>query len=100
MSATKYAIGLDYGTNSVRALVVACADGREVGTCVFDYPSGDQGILLDPKDPHLARQNPADYVVGLEAMGLLIFALLYAPWPIARALGRRAARSDREATAT
>jgi L-ribulokinase len=34
---------------------------------VFDYPSGDQGILLDPRDPHLARQNPADYVVGLEA---------------------------------
>ncbi len=65
--ANAYALGIDYGTNSVRALVVDCADGREVGTCVFDYPSGDQGILLDPKDPHLARQNPADYVVGLEA---------------------------------
>src|SRR5512143_1402302 len=65
--ARTYALGIDYGTNSVRALVAACADGREVGTCVFDYPSGDQGILLDPKDPHLARQNPADYVVGLEA---------------------------------
>ena len=63
----KYAIGVDYGTNSVRALVVGCADGREVGTAVFDYPSGDHGILLDPKDPHLARQNPADYVAGLEA---------------------------------
>ena len=62
-----YTVGIDYGTNSVRALVVDCADGREVGTFVFDYPSGDQGILLDPKDPHLARQNPADYVVGLEA---------------------------------
>jgi len=65
--AKAYALGIDYGTNSVRALVVDCADGREVGTCVFDYPSGEQGILLDPKDPHLARQNPADYVVGLEA---------------------------------
>jgi L-ribulokinase len=65
--ANAYALGIDYGTNSVRALVVACADGREVGTCVFDYPSGDQGILLDPRDPHLARQNPADYVAGLEA---------------------------------
>ena len=65
--AKAYALGIDYGTNSVRALVVDCADGREVGTCVFDYPSGDQGILLDPKDPHLARQNPADYAVGLEA---------------------------------
>jgi L-ribulokinase len=32
---------------------------------VFDYPSGDQGVLLDPRQPHLARQNPADYVEGL-----------------------------------
>jgi L-ribulokinase len=61
-----YTIGIDYGTNSVRALVVDCTDGRELGTAVFDYPSGDHGILLDPKDPHLARQNPADYVLGLE----------------------------------
>ena len=62
-----YAIGLDYGTNSVRAVVVDCADGRSVGTHVFDYPSGEQGILLDARDPHLARQNPADYVEGLRA---------------------------------
>jgi L-ribulokinase len=59
-----YAIGLDYGTNSVRAVVVDCADGRTVGTHVFDYPSGEHGILLDAKDPHLARQNPADYLEG------------------------------------
>jgi len=60
-----YSIGLDYGTNSVRAVVVNCADGRTLGTHVYDYPSGEQGILLDPKDPHLARQNPADYVEGI-----------------------------------
>ena len=65
--AKSYTIGIDYGTNSVRALVVDCADGREIGTSVFAYPSGDQGVLLDPRDPHLARQNPADYVAGLEA---------------------------------
>jgi L-ribulokinase len=62
-----YTIGLDYGTNSVRAVVVDCADGRTVGTHVFDYPSGSQGILLDPRDPHLARQNPLDYVEGIRA---------------------------------
>jgi L-ribulokinase len=61
-----FTIGVDFGTNSVRALVVGCADGRELGTAVFDYPSGEQGILLDPRDPHLARQDPADYVLGLE----------------------------------
>jgi L-ribulokinase len=62
-----YSIGVDYGTNSLRAVVVDTADGRVVGTKVFDYPSGEQGVLLDPKQPHLARQNPADYVEGLRA---------------------------------
>jgi L-ribulokinase len=57
-----YTIGLDYGTNSARALVVDCKDGREIGTAVVDYPSGHQGILLDSTDHHLARQNPSDYL--------------------------------------
>ena len=61
-----FTVGLDFGTSSVRAVVVDCTDGRELGTSVFDYPSGEQGILLDPRDPHLARQSPADYVAGLE----------------------------------
>lgn len=67
MSQRAYTIGIDYGTNSVRAVVVDCTDGRAVGTQVFDYPSGDQGVLLDPKQPHLARQNPLDYIAGLRA---------------------------------
>ena len=62
-----YAIGVDYGTSSVRAVVTDCLDGRLVGTSVFAYPSGEHGILLDPRDPHLARQNPADYLEGLRA---------------------------------
>jgi L-ribulokinase len=62
----RFAIGLDYGTNSVRAIVVDLADGAEIAGAVHDYPSGDQGILLDAKDPNLARQNPADYVTGYE----------------------------------
>jgi L-ribulokinase len=61
-----YTIGIDYGTNSVRAIVVDVSDGKEIGSCVVDYPSGKQGILLDPKDHNLARQSPGDYVVGLE----------------------------------
>jgi len=64
--ARAFAIGVDFGTNSARALVVDCRDGAEAGTAVFDYPSGDHGILLDPREPHLARQDPADYVLGLE----------------------------------
>jgi L-ribulokinase len=60
----RYAIGVDYGTNSVRALLVDTADGGEVASCVYNYPSGEAGILLDSKDPNLARQNPADYIEG------------------------------------
>ena len=64
--AEKYSIGLDYGTNSVRAVIVRCSDGVALGEAVVDYPSGDQGILLDRDDHNLARQNPADYLYGLE----------------------------------
>ncbi len=64
---TKYAIGVDFGTNSARAVVVDCASGAQLGEHVFPYPSGHQGILLDEKNHHLARQHPADYVQGLEA---------------------------------
>lgn len=63
-SAKRFAIGVDFGTNSVRALVVDVADGSEVAAHVSEYPSGDAGVLLNPKDPNLARQNPADYIDG------------------------------------
>jgi L-ribulokinase len=65
MSGT-YAIGLDYGTNSVRALVVDVRTGEEVGTGVFEYPSGQKGILLSAREPELARQSPGDYLLGLQ----------------------------------
>lgn len=63
---SKYALGLDYGTNSVRCLVVRVADGAEVGTAVCPYEHGEAGILLDRREPELARQHPADYLSGLE----------------------------------
>ena len=61
-----FTLGIDYGTNSVRALVVRCADGKELGTSVVNYPGGRQGVLLDARDHHLARQHPGDYLFGLE----------------------------------
>ena len=63
---TSYTIGIDYGTNSVRALVVDARNGRELGSCVVSYPSGTEGVLLDSRDHHLARQHPGDYLFGLE----------------------------------
>jgi len=59
----QYTLGLDYGTNSVRALVVNTANGREVGTAVWEYEHGTHGVILS-RDPNLARQHPADYVKG------------------------------------
>ena len=61
-----FTIGIDYGTNSVRALIVRCSDGAEIASCVVDYPSGEQGVLLDPADHLLARQHPGDHLAGLE----------------------------------
>lgn len=63
-----YTIGLDYGTNSVRALIVDVANGNELGTAVHEYETGEAGIILDSADHNLARQNPADYLRGTEAV--------------------------------
>ena len=63
----KYTIGLDYGTNSCRALIVDIDDGTELASSVFLYPSGENGIILDSSDPNLARQNPKDYLDGITA---------------------------------
>ena len=64
----KYAIGLDYGTNSCRSLLIDLATGEELGSEVFAYPSGNLGILTDPADPNVARQNPQDYLDGCEVI--------------------------------
>lgn len=61
----KYTLGLDYGTNSVRTIIVNTANGREVAAAVWNYSHGSQGVLLS-RDPNLARQHPADYVTGAE----------------------------------
>jgi L-ribulokinase len=61
----KYTIGLDYGTNSVRALIVNVANGAEIASAVWDYAHGTHGVILS-RDPNLARQHPADYVKGAE----------------------------------
>lgn len=59
----KYTIGLDYGTNSVRCLIVDVKNGREVSTAVWGYAHGTQGVILS-RDPSLARQHPSDYIKG------------------------------------
>ena len=61
----RYTIGLDYGTNSVRALIVNVANGAEIAAAVWTYAHGTQGVVLS-RDPNLARQHPADYLTGAQ----------------------------------
>jgi L-ribulokinase len=61
----KYAIGLDYGTNSVRTLIVDAASGKEIASAVWGYEHGREGVILS-SDPNMARQHPSDYARGAE----------------------------------
>jgi L-ribulokinase len=61
----QYTIGLDYGTNSVRCLIVNVANGAEIAAAVWGYSHGTAGVILS-RDPNLARQHPADYLTGAE----------------------------------
>jgi L-ribulokinase len=61
----KYVIGLDYGTDSVRALVVNATSGAIVGTSVHEYIRWKQGKYCNPGISQY-RQHPLDYLEGLE----------------------------------
>lgn len=63
-----YTLGLDYGTSSVRGLLVDTADGREVAAAEFAYRRGTDGVLTDAGDTLLARQHPQDYLDGAVAV--------------------------------
>ncbi len=63
-----YAIGLDFGTNSCRSLIIDLTSGAELASHVYNYPSGESGVLVDGKDPNVARQDPQDYIDGLKVI--------------------------------
>ena len=60
----KYVIGLDYGTDSVRALIVNAENGAEISTAVHYYPRWKKGLYCDPSQSQY-RQHPLDYLEGL-----------------------------------
>jgi L-ribulokinase len=63
--AKKYVIGIDYGTDSVRTVVVDTDNGKTAGTSVFEYPRWKKGLYCDPSINQF-RQHPLDYIEGLE----------------------------------
>jgi L-ribulokinase len=58
-------IGIDYGTDSVRAIVADCATGQELGSAVHHYARWKRGEFCDPAANRF-RQHPLDYLEGLE----------------------------------
>jgi len=70
--ATRYTIGIDFGTESVRAVLVDVADGRMAGTATYTYPHGViDRALPDTEErlpPDWALQHPGDWVEALETL--------------------------------
>ena len=60
----KYVIGVDYGTDSVRSILVDAANGNEIAAAVFYYPRWKEGLYCDAALNQF-RQHPLDYVEGL-----------------------------------
>lgn len=65
MTANSFVIGIDYGTDSVRSVVVDAANGNEISSAVFYYPRWRDGLFCNPSKNQF-RQHPLDYVEGLE----------------------------------
>jgi L-ribulokinase len=70
MSSEKYVVGVDFGTESGRALVVRVSDGGELGSAVYTYADGviDEHLPGDttPLPPEWALQNPDDYIATFQ----------------------------------
>lgn len=62
----KYVIGVDYGTDSVRSVLVDASNGAEIAASVFYYPRWKQGLYCNPAHNQF-RQHPLDYIEGLQA---------------------------------
>ena len=66
MYKNKVVIGVDYGTDSCRTLIVDAITGEELGTSVKYYPRWKEGLYCNPQQNQY-RQHPLDYVETLEA---------------------------------
>ena len=62
----QYVIGVDFGTDSVRSIIVNAANGNELAAAVFNYPRWKDGLYCDAATNQF-RQHPLDYIEGLES---------------------------------
>jgi L-ribulokinase len=60
-----YVIGADYGTDSVRSVILDAENGEEIASASFNYPRWSKGLYCDA-DKNQFRQHPLDYIEGLE----------------------------------
>jgi len=60
-----FVIGVDYGTDSVRSIIVNARTGQEISSSVFYYPRWRDGLFCNASLNQF-RQHPLDYVEGLE----------------------------------
>ncbi len=65
MAAEAFVIGVDFGTDSVRSIIVNARNGEEVASSVFLYPRWRDGLFCDAQQSQF-RQHPLDYVEGLD----------------------------------
>jgi len=74
----KYAIGIDFGTESARAVLVDLNDGQQVAEAVFAYPDGVIDETLPGTsirlEPDWALQNPSDYIEGIKETVPIVLA--------------------------
>ncbi|MDR1902984.1 MAG: ribulokinase [Treponema sp.] len=60
-----YVLGLDYGSDSCRAVLIDASDGSEAGVAVMNYPRWTKGLYCNPQINQF-RQHPQDYIDVLE----------------------------------
>lgn len=60
-----FVIGIDFGTDSVRSVIVNASNGEELVSSVFSYPRWKDGLYCDALNQQF-RQHPLDYIEGLE----------------------------------